>query len=150
MFNNLDRLSTAATALIVVDLAQLGPLRSLGDLLGRPVVNEDGGEVGVLDDLLSDGARLSHAVLSVGGFLGLGAHRVVVDLAQLAIDGDTVMLAGATVESLSGLTQYGSAAGARLTGRQGHHGVKDAGEIVTGALGEPVVGLIADISDGDR
>jgi hypothetical protein len=32
---------------------------------------------------------------------------------------------------------------------QAHKGVKDAGEIVTSAGGEPISGRIADITDGD-
>jgi hypothetical protein len=34
--------------------------------------------------------------------------------------------------------------------RQAHKGVKDTDEIVTGALGEPIPGAVADTTDGDR
>jgi len=34
--------------------------------------------------------------------------------------------------------------------RQAHKGVRDTDEIVTGALGEPIPGAVADTTDGDR
>ena len=34
--------------------------------------------------------------------------------------------------------------------RTAHKGVKDTDEIVTGALGEPIPGAVADTTDGDR
>jgi hypothetical protein len=33
--------------------------------------------------------------------------------------------------------------------RQAHKGVKDTDQIVTGALGEPIPGAVADATDGD-
>lgn len=142
---------SSKTALMLVDIAKLGTVHSLFDLIGHPVVDEAGRELGTIEDLLAEGARVSHAVLSVGGVLGLGAHHVVIDFADLSLDNDDhVILPGASRETLSGLTEYGSTAGAKVRRRQGRRGVKDAGQIVTTAMGEPLVGVIADISDGDR
>jgi hypothetical protein len=38
----------------------------------------------------------------------------------------------------------------KKTYRQAHKGVVDAGEIVTSAGDEPLSGIIADVTDGDR
>lgn len=59
---------------------------SAKDLIGTNVKNQQGETVGEIEDLLvtKDG-NVSHAVLSVGGFLGVGDRRVEVPLDDMQI-----------------------------------------------------------------
>ena len=68
------------------------PWRELGlsemrHVLGMPIRNEQGREVGEIDNLLIDtrDGRISHVVISVGGFMGLGEKNVVVPWADLKV-----------------------------------------------------------------
>jgi hypothetical protein len=138
--------------LLVVELAELRPTYSVSDLLGRPVINEVGEKIGQLDDLLVADDRLAYAVLSVGGFLGVGAHQVVADFRNLLIDDDEIVLPGAAKETLKTMTVYDQprVRSEHTPLRRARAGVKDSGEIVQTALGEPIPGVVADVSDADR
>lgn len=50
--------------------------------------------------------RAPYAVISVGGFLGMGSKYVVVPYSALQMRGEQVMLRGATKESLKALDEY--------------------------------------------
>jgi hypothetical protein len=62
-----------------VDLYELSGGYRSSKVVGSSVVNDSNETIGKIDDLLvsSDGKR-PFAVLSIGGFLGMGAHLVVV------------------------------------------------------------------------
>ena len=46
------------------------------------------------------------AVISVGGFLGMGSKLVSVPFDQLKIDNDRIVMPGATKASLEGMPEY--------------------------------------------
>ncbi len=73
-------------------------------IVGADVFNEAGTSVGSVDDLIlgSGGAGMT-AVLSVGGFLGIGARLVTVPMSELRYNQQTSrwMLPGATRETLT-------------------------------------------------
>jgi len=139
-------------ALVAVAPAALRPTYPVGELLGRPVRNEIGEQIGHIDDLMVEHDRLAYAILSVGGFLGVGSHQVAAPFDCLAIDDDAVVLPGATREALKHLSAYSceQARTERNPIRKARKGVKDAGHIVSTAAGEPISGIIADITDADR
>jgi hypothetical protein len=139
-------------ALVVVALAELRPTYPVSELLGRSVINDTGEEIGRLDDLMIEDDRLAFAILSVGGFLGLGAHQVVVPFHSLLMDDENLVLPGATKEALKAMTAYDRkrAREERAPLHRAHRGVKDAGQIVTSAADEPIAGVVADVTDGDR
>src|SRR5271166_3889512 len=67
------------------------PATAAATVLGRRVLDHAGHEIGLLVDVLVDGAgRPLAAVLDVGGYMGVGSRRVAVDWARLrfAIAGD--------------------------------------------------------------
>lgn len=73
----------------------------LGRLLGAAVQNEQGERIGTVDDLVvAPDNRLSLAVISVGGFLGLGGKLVAVPWTQLRPEADRVVLPGVSKEQL--------------------------------------------------
>jgi len=90
-----------------------GPVDTLSamnsdDLIGANVRNSANEVIGKIDSLLlTPDARVVGAVIDVGGFLGIGAHRVVVPMAQLSmIDAGNVSLPAATKESLKAVPAY--------------------------------------------
>src|SRR5690349_7055385 len=76
----------ADVTLVVVALAELRTTYPTSELLGRLLINDVGDEIGHVEDLMIEDDRLAFAILSVGGFLGIGAHKVIVPFDALLID----------------------------------------------------------------
>jgi hypothetical protein len=77
-------------------------------VIGSSVLNEGNETIGKIDDLLvtRDGKE-PYAVLSIGGFLGLGTHMVVVRYDSLRFDPDNkIVLPGGTKEGLTMLPPF--------------------------------------------
>jgi sporulation protein YlmC with PRC-barrel domain len=76
-------------------------------LLGAPVYNEHEERVGTIDDLIITPDRaLSSAILSVGGFLGLGRRLVAISVEQLRDEQGRLILPGATKEALKEFPEF--------------------------------------------
>ncbi|PKU23081.1 PRC-barrel domain-containing protein [Telmatospirillum siberiense] len=118
-----------AGALIVIAAAASGPAFSQGvpqtlsvmkidplslatgyrttKVVGSTVVNEANEIVGKIDDLIvTPTDKVPFAVLSVGGFLGIGTKFVVVPYNALEIHDNQMLLRGATKESLKSLPAF--------------------------------------------
>jgi putative membrane protein len=79
---------------------------SIGEMLGGPVVNENGDEVGEIQDVVVKD-KTYYAVLSVGGFLGLGDKDVAIPLDDLKLGEDEAFLMSAqTEEQLEEMPAY--------------------------------------------
>ncbi len=80
-------------------------------VVGSTVVNEANETIGTIDDLIvTPSEKVPFAVLSVGGFLGLGAKLVVVPFSELKPGDRHMVLPGATKDSLRGLPEFHYAA----------------------------------------
>ncbi len=76
-------------------------------VVGATVFNEGNEIVGKIDDLIvTPNDRVPFAVLSVGGFLGVGTSYVVIPYSNLELRDDKVILRGATKESLQKLPEF--------------------------------------------
>ena len=76
-------------------------------VVGSTVVNESSETVGTIDDLIvTPSEKVPFAVLSVGGFLGMGTKYVVVPYSSLQVRDNKVVLPGATKESLKALPEF--------------------------------------------
>jgi hypothetical protein len=76
-------------------------------VVGSSVVNEANETVGTIDDLIvTPSEKVPFAVLSVGGFLGLGTKYVVVPYNSLHVRDKKMMLPGATKDSLKALPEF--------------------------------------------
>ena len=83
-----------------------GELRA-ATLIGTTVYNDQKQTIGTISDLLVDKeSKVAKAVLSVGGFLGVGSRLVAVPFADLHIEPDRVVLPGATKVSLENLSAF--------------------------------------------
>ena len=67
------------------------PMR-VSDLEGKEVRNAAGQEVGDIDEIVLDAQQQPMAVISVGGFLGIGDKDVLVPLDRMRLQGDQVVL----------------------------------------------------------
>jgi|SRR5690625_4233785 len=76
-------------------------------LIGKKVVNSQDDDVGSIDDVIVDrDEKVSHAVISVGGFLGMGKHLVAVPFDDLQIEGDHVVYSTATKDQLEAMPEF--------------------------------------------
>ncbi len=91
-----------------VDIKTLATGFRSSKIVGSTVINENHDTIGKIDDLLISRDRNLYAVLSVGGFLGIGSKLVAVQYGQLVPTSDNsgFVLAGATKESLKALPEY--------------------------------------------
>lgn len=76
-------------------------------VVGSSVVNEANETVGIIDDLIvTPNDKIPFAVVSVGGFLGIGTKYVVVSYSAFEMRDKKMTLRGATKESLMNLPEY--------------------------------------------
>ncbi len=76
-------------------------------VVGSNVYNEADEKVGTIDDLIvTPTDKVPFAVLSVGGFLGLGTKYVVVPSSALTVRDNKMVLPGATKDSLKALPDF--------------------------------------------
>ena len=77
------------------------------EVLGSSVVNSAGEEVAEIEDIVLDQNQKHYAILSVGGFLGIGDKKVAIPLDQLQLGEDQVYLMSAeTEEQLEQMPEY--------------------------------------------
>ncbi|MCP5241909.1 MAG: PRC-barrel domain-containing protein [Burkholderiales bacterium] len=72
-------------------------------MIGKDVVNQDGEEIGSVENMLiTDTDNVQYAIVSVGGFLGIGDKLVAVPTNNLQFDKDqeNVTLKNITKEAL--------------------------------------------------
>jgi sporulation protein YlmC with PRC-barrel domain len=77
-------------------------------LLGSEVYNDQNEKVGKLDDLIVAGdGQVTLAVLSVGGFLGIGGKKVAVPIQLFKAGGrGKILLPKATKDELKGMPEF--------------------------------------------
>jgi hypothetical protein len=102
-----------SAALTSADTQKLGNAWRASKVNGASVYNDQNQRVGSIDDLIIDrNDHVVYAVLSVGGFLGMGNHLVAVPYDQLVINTDNkgkvdkVIMRGATKESLKAMPEF--------------------------------------------
>lgn len=90
------------------DVVQLASGYRASKLSGADVYNRNKDTIGTLDDLIvsPSGDRGTYAILSVGGFLGMGKHLVAVPFNDLQINNRRVVLPDATKKSLEALPEF--------------------------------------------
>ena len=90
-----------------IDVTKLSSGFRASKIIGAAVINEANETVGKVDELLiSADGKTPYAVLSVGGFLGVGDHLVAVPYESLKMAANKIMLPGATKEALKALPEY--------------------------------------------
>lgn len=96
----------------IVTLMEIKPLTlasgyRTSKVVGSTVYNDDKEKIGEIDDLIVTNAdSVPYAVVSVGGFLGMGKHYVVVPASSLEVIDKQLVLHGGSKESLKALPDY--------------------------------------------
>jgi sporulation protein YlmC with PRC-barrel domain len=94
-------------ALVKVDPQSLATGYRTSKVVGSTVYNDANETVGTIDDLIvTPSEKVPFAVLSIGGFLGMGTTYVVVPYSQLTVQDKRMVLRGATKESLKNLPVF--------------------------------------------
>lgn len=99
---------------------QKGVMRSVANLQGSPVVNNAGDEIGEIYKIVrSDADDDIHAVVSVGGFLGIGDKEVTIPLKDLRLQDDRLLAPIASTEDeLAARRAYEPTGFSEVTGEQ--------------------------------
>jgi sporulation protein YlmC with PRC-barrel domain len=99
---------TKEVQIVKVDPSMIKSGFRASKLIGSHVTNEKNEKIGEIDEIIIDASnKATFAVLEVGGFLGLGAHKIAVPYESLKIDpaGKRIDLPGSTKESLKALPE---------------------------------------------
>lgn len=90
-----------------VDVQKVAAGYRASKVIGSSVINEANETIGKIDDLLvtRDGKE-PYAVLSVGGFLGMGTRLVVIRYDSLKFADQKIMLPGGTKDGLKMLPAF--------------------------------------------
>lgn len=90
-----------------VNVQQLAAGYRASKVIGSSVINDNNETIGKIDDLLvSPDGKQPFAVLSIGGFLGMGSHLVAVPYDSLKLVDKKLVLAGGTKEGLKRLPEF--------------------------------------------
>jgi hypothetical protein len=93
--------------LMKVDVQKLSAGYRASKVIGSSVLNDANETIGKIDDLLvSPDGKAPFAVLSIGGFLGMGSHMVVVPYDSLRLVDNKVVLPGGTKDTLKMLPEF--------------------------------------------
>jgi PRC-barrel domain protein len=97
---------------VVVEQAELIAIGwRASKLIHADVYNDSNEKIGRIDDfIVSADGSLSVAIVNVGGFLGLAAHRVAIPVQQFDEVAPKLILQGATKEMLKALPEFKYAA----------------------------------------
>ncbi len=76
-------------------------------LQGKSVYNENDEKVGDIKDLvMSSDNKVTHVILGVGGFVGVGEHPVAIPISEIKESGDKLTLQGYTKDQLKEMPAY--------------------------------------------
>jgi hypothetical protein len=76
-------------------------------LVDEPVYNDNNDKIGSIYDLIiAPDRKATYAVLSVGGFLGMGIHYVAIPIDHFNIRDGNLFLAGATKDALKQVPEF--------------------------------------------
>src|SRR5262245_22910090 len=76
-------------------------------ILGQHVYNDKNEKIGEVEDIIISPERsASYAIVSTGGFLGIGSHDVAIPATQLKLSNDRFVLTGATKELIRSMPRF--------------------------------------------
>ncbi|RKP51806.1 PRC-barrel domain-containing protein [Pararobbsia silviterrae] len=76
-------------------------------LVDEPVYNDMNNQIGsIYDIIIAPDRKATYAILSVGGFLGMGKHYVAVDIDKFSIRDGNLFLAGASKDALKAAPEF--------------------------------------------
>jgi hypothetical protein len=102
-----DDLTPQSAKTVTVDVTKINNGYRASKIIGSNVVNGSNEKIGTVDDLLvgRDDSVL-YAIVSVGGFLGIGTKLVAVPFETLKIGADSLVLPVGTKDDLKALPTF--------------------------------------------
>lgn len=93
------------------DVVQLASGYRASKMLGAAVYDDNKQKIGTIDDLIvSPKDSVTYAILSIGGFAGIGRHLIAMPFSNLQIVDKQVQLRGLTSDSLKAMSEFRYAA----------------------------------------
>jgi PRC-barrel domain len=103
--------ATQTVEVAKVDVQKLSAGYRASKVIGSSVLNDANEAIGKIDALLvSTDGKAPYAVLSIGGFLGMDSHLIVVPYDSLNLNDNKIVLPGGTKDSLKMLPEFKYAA----------------------------------------
>ena len=103
--------ATQTVELAKIDVQKLSAGYRASKVIGSSVLNDANEAIGKIDDLLvSTDGKAPYAVLSIGGFLGMDTHLVVIPYDSLNLLDNKIVLPGGTKDTLKMLPEFKYAA----------------------------------------
>jgi sporulation protein YlmC with PRC-barrel domain len=112
VFANAALAQTAGSATLGVTVTEIKVIAKgwsvKQSLLDQPVYNEANKKIGEVEDMIiAPDSSVSYAILSVGGFLGMGTRDVAIPAGQFKMQEDgTIQLPGADKKSLKAMPVF--------------------------------------------
>lgn len=69
-------------------------------ILGHPVYNNMDERIGAVEDIVTTDKSVSYAIINAGGFLAVAKHSVAIPVSQFQLNGEKLVLPGATKDAL--------------------------------------------------
>jgi hypothetical protein len=93
--------------LVKIDVQELAAGYRSTKVVGASVLNDTGDTIGKIEDILisADGKR-PYAILSIGGFLGMGSHLIAMPYDKLVFGDKKITLPGGTKDGLRMLPEF--------------------------------------------
>jgi sporulation protein YlmC with PRC-barrel domain len=93
--------------LVKIDVETLSAGYRASEVIGSNVLNDANEEIGAIDDVLvSPDGKAPYAVISIGGFLGMGGRLVAVPYDSLTLVENKIVLPGGTKDTLRMLPEF--------------------------------------------
>ena len=91
-----------------VDVVRIATGYRASEVIGKDVYNDANEEIGEIEDLIVSGQnKVVHAIVGVGGFLGLGERRVAVPYSSFSANAEgKLMLHGITKADLENAPEF--------------------------------------------
>jgi sporulation protein YlmC with PRC-barrel domain len=76
-------------------------------ILGQPVYNNNDERIGAVEDIIvTPDKSLSFAIINAGGFLAVAKHNVAIPVSQFQLNGEKLVLPGATKDALKAAPEF--------------------------------------------
>ena len=97
----------APQTLMKLDVSTVASGYRASKIIGATIINDANEKIGSVDDfIVSRSDRVPYAIVSVGGFLGIGDKLVAVPMGSLQLSMDKTVLPGATKDMLKALPAF--------------------------------------------
>lgn len=83
-------------------------------LLGKALYNETGQKIGKVEDLIvSPDRNVSYVIVGAGGLIGIGRHDVALPVSKIEVQGERLVMVGATKDSIKVMPHFAYAVDTR-------------------------------------